>query len=343
MPLSALRKSLQFAISGYLESGSQQSYSMARRLRGERPAKIYPEYLACRKRSRSGPSNSGGAAAVFFLELEPSIATLVNRESFNRPTMPIAIPFRFRRLDAVCLLGILCLAPAAWTLPLHRRPKAPARVQQSRHLGHRGRYLSAHRVLPSNPAPVPAKITFRDGQLTVRASNSELSQILTRVATISGMTVDGSIGSARIFGQYGPGNPSKVLVSLLAGSKINFVMVGNTPSGVPRQLLLSSQSATPPTNQVSAPPTSSASSGTGFVRPANPGPQPNFDQQGTSGSPNNNGNTPAQQPLGPGAVPNPPPPPSPDAQTRARQNLLRLQQMQQQVQRQAQHLNSPQP
>lgn len=96
-----------------------------------------------------------------------------------------------------------------------------------------------------------AEVSLRDRRLTIEANNSDLAQILRDVAAKSGMAIDGlgadrTEDDARVFGVYGPGNPSDVLTELLAASGYNFAMVGNTPDGAPRQLLLSPRSNNPP-------------------------------------------------------------------------------------------------
>ena len=54
---------------------------------------------------------------------------------------------------------------------------------------------------------------------------------------IEGLQAD-SKGDQRVFGSYGPGVPRDVLSDLLNGSGYNVMMLGVTPSGVPRELAL---------------------------------------------------------------------------------------------------------
>lgn len=86
--------------------------------------------------------------------------------------------------------------------------------------------------------PHPARILLTGGQLSVNAENSSLSQILEAVESTSGMTVEGLGKDQRVFGDYGPGDPREVLSSLLDGAGYNFLMVGATDSGAPRQIVL---------------------------------------------------------------------------------------------------------
>jgi hypothetical protein len=150
----------------------------------------------------------------------------------------------------------------------------------------------------------PATVTLKGGILTVEADNSDLSQILQDVAKVSGMTVEGSIKNARVFGNYGPRNPSDVIRELLTGSGYNFIMLGVTNEGTPRQLLLSLKSGD--------------SLGV-TVPPQNP--------TAVTQSEGSDANPDTQEKLGPGAIINVPPAPPEDPEERTRQNLQRLEQM----------------
>lgn len=95
--------------------------------------------------------------------------------------------------------------------------------------------------------PQPAVIQLKDGKLSIEASNSGLDDILHAVAAKSGMHIEGLDRDYRVFGQYGPANPREVLSELLSDSGLNIVMIGATPDGAPKQLLLSSRGDAPPT------------------------------------------------------------------------------------------------
>ena len=113
---------------------------------------------------------------------------------------------------------------------------------------------------PAHAAAGPATVTLKNRELTVDAKNSDLGQILHRVAALSGMTIHGLGQTTRIFGVYGPGNPSDVLANLLDGSGYNFVMAGRTADGAPRELVLTVKNnaplpaPTPPPVAVATPP-----------------------------------------------------------------------------------------
>lgn len=54
------------------------------------------------------------------------------------------------------------------------------------------------------------------------------------------------VGDQRIFGSYGPGAPRDVLSELLNGSGYNVMMLGETPSGAPRELTLTARAGEAP-------------------------------------------------------------------------------------------------
>jgi hypothetical protein len=86
-------------------------------------------------------------------------------------------------------------------------------------------------------------VTAAKNQLTVKADNSSLTQILHQVSSATGMRLDGLSGDERVFGSFGPGAPRDVLTTLLNGTSYNIVMVGDLPNGAPRELVLSSRAA----------------------------------------------------------------------------------------------------
>jgi hypothetical protein len=160
-------------------------------------------------------------------------------------------------------------------------------------------------------------VSLKDGKLTIDANNSDLGQILRDVAAVSGMTIDGLGKSPRVFGAFGPGNPSDVLTELLSGSGYGFMMTGGTPGSAPRQLLLIAQNN-------DAPPLAPAGESTAPPAPAN---------SDTDVPANSDTNVPDE--LGPGAIAHVPPSErqaptennSEQDQDRVQNNLDRLQQI----------------
>ncbi len=106
----------------------------------------------------------------------------------------------------------------------------------------------------------PPEVQFHQGQLTIRASNSTLGDILRAVRKETGASVDvpGNV-TERVVGQFGPGPARDVLASLLNGSHFNYVLLGSAqnPFALERVILtsqsgindLSFQQASAPTPQ----------------------------------------------------------------------------------------------
>ncbi|QEE29579.1 hypothetical protein FTW19_17225 [Terriglobus albidus] len=143
------------------------------------------------------------------------------------------------------------------------------------------------------PAASPAAVRLNGGMLTVNADNSELRQVLQDISRESGMAIQGKVRDARIFGNYGPGEPSAVLTELLAGQGYNILMIGGGREGAPRQLLLTDRSN----------------------GPALPSPQPAIQNKAE------------RVELGPGAIAHPPPEAVDDPQMRTYLRDRKLQQM----------------
>lgn len=104
--------------------------------------------------------------------------------------------------------------------------------------------------------PTPPTVTYRNGQLSIQAQNSTLSQVLRAVQAQTGASVDlpGGASGERVVAQLGPGQPRDVLATLLNGSHFNYVILG-TPGnsgGVQKVILTTRQSGTgsPPVNPV---------------------------------------------------------------------------------------------
>lgn len=95
--------------------------------------------------------------------------------------------------------------------------------------------------------PQPARVTYFDGKLTIVATNSSLNQILRDIAHQTGMKITGGVTDERVFGQYGPAAPSKVLGDLLDGTGTNMLLL-HANGAAPAELVLTPRQggATPP-------------------------------------------------------------------------------------------------
>ncbi len=82
-----------------------------------------------------------------------------------------------------------------------------------------------------------AEVTYTAGQLFVSANNSSLNQILRDIAHATGMKLTGVVADERVFGQYGPAAPSKILRTLLDGTGSNMLLLEATRT-TPAELIL---------------------------------------------------------------------------------------------------------
>jgi hypothetical protein len=214
---------------------------------------------------------------------------------------------------ALCVGVVLCCAGVSAGQTNSSEPRSPV-VHPSSETGNKAtarkhRKISTSKQISTLPStssanPVPARVIFSKGALEVEANNSDLRQILGKIADVSGMTVDGPVKSVRVYGIYGPSNPRDVLTNLLTGLNYNFMMVGVNPEGFPRKLELTLRT-------------------TGGVPAAAAAPAPGAsDQQG-----NTDANASGEEQPGPGAIVDVPPPEPEDLEERTKQNLQRLQQM----------------
>ncbi len=104
---------------------------------------------------------------------------------------------------------------------------------------------SAHAA--AGPAIQPAQVAYTAGRLQVNAENSSLNQILREIGRLTGMKITGGVAEERVFGSYGPADPSVVLSALLNGTGSN-MMVRFDATHRPAELVLTPRSggATPP-------------------------------------------------------------------------------------------------
>jgi hypothetical protein len=89
-----------------------------------------------------------------------------------------------------------------------------------------------------------AQVTFVNGELFVSASSSSLNQILRDIARETGMKITGAVNDERVFGQYGPAAPAKILGELLEGTGSNMLLVHAT-AAAPAELILTPRHGDP--------------------------------------------------------------------------------------------------
>jgi hypothetical protein len=107
-------------------------------------------------------------------------------------------------------------------------------------------------------APTAPRVTFQNGQLTIDAANSTLSQVLRAVQSRTGASIDipSGAGNERVVAQLGPGQPRDVLNTLLNGSKFDYVIlgvIGGDPGAVQKVILTPRQGGATITAQSNTP------------------------------------------------------------------------------------------
>ncbi|WP_109485149.1 hypothetical protein [Occallatibacter savannae] len=197
---------------------------------------------------------------------------------------------------------------------------------------------------PVNDKPNPPSVVWDASGLRINASNSSLQQILSEVSTDTGTKVVGNVPDQRVFGSYGPGQASDVLLQLLQGSGYNVLLAGDLGQGAPSQIVLTprrggsanSSAGTNPQQQQQMQPQDQDDVETGDQQPE----QPEQPEETVPAIPP----TPQQMNQGqPGTGPNGPiRTPQEIMQEMQQRQLLQQQQMQQQMQQQQGNPTAPQ-
>ncbi len=93
---------------------------------------------------------------------------------------------------------------------------------------------------PEQMPPVPPKVIFQNGLLTVEATNSTLGDILNVIRTKAGIQFEGLQGAQdRVAAKLGPAPADTVLTTLLRGSHYDYLIIGRVdrPDIVQRVIL----------------------------------------------------------------------------------------------------------
>lgn len=92
-----------------------------------------------------------------------------------------------------------------------------------------------------------AQVAYTAGRLQIVADNSSLNQILREIGRLTGMKITGGVVEERVFGNYGPADPSTILSALLDGTGSN-MMLRFDSARRPEELVLTPRhgGATPP-------------------------------------------------------------------------------------------------
>jgi hypothetical protein len=174
-------------------------------------------------------------------------------------------------------------------------------------------------ILPANQPPNRARVSWDGRGLEIEAANSSLNQILHQVAAETGAKLEGLTQDQRVFGSYGPGPGSDVLLKLLDGSGYNLLMIGGRDTGTLLKIVLSARS--PASRQMAANNPNRSNS-----EQLEPEPQPNYPPEPPSPQP-------VQNPFGNGEPPR-------DPLQFMQEILQRQQKIDEQNQQQNQQINS---
>src|SRR5882757_2755321 len=149
-------------------------------------------------------------------------------------------------------------------------------------------------LTPSQRPPQRAQVTYADGTLSISADNASLNQILRQIAGDTGIKITGGVAEERVFGHYGPDNPTQVLAALLEGTGSNMILVHHD-GGAPSELILTPRQGGP------TPPNPNAAA---FNNRSEPDEAPSQSMQPPpSAPPHRNPVIPPSNPGGPGASP----------------------------------------
>ncbi|HVI06638.1 MAG TPA: hypothetical protein VM711_11160 [Sphingomicrobium sp.] len=113
---------------------------------------------------------------------------------------------------------------------------------------------------PEQGPSSPPEVSFQNGQLTIVARNSTMSDVLNAVKQKTGAAVDmPTVSSERVVGRFGPGAARDVMAQLLNGSHYDYVLVGSPadPGALEKVVLMARVSGPQPTPQ-SVPPVQAA-------------------------------------------------------------------------------------
>jgi hypothetical protein len=156
-------------------------------------------------------------------------------------------------------LGLWLAGPVlfAQNLVAPTAPQAAAPATTRHHKSHKSQKPLVLPPLPGGPLnqlpmdqtpPMPARVSYQDGLLTISAQNSTLGEILRDVRKLTGASIEipqGSGASERVVTHLGPGAPRDVLAGLLNGSAFNYVMLGSSsdPTAVSSVILTAKPSS----------------------------------------------------------------------------------------------------
>lgn len=212
-----------------------------------------------------------------------------------------------------------------------QRPGAPnpypqAGQQQPPQAGQQQPATQAVDPPPTTPA-TPPEVSYRDGMLTVQASNSTLNSVVAAIRNKTGIEFEGWENVPdRVVLSLGPAPAGEVLSAIFSGSRFDFVAVGRPDSpGIVQRVILTSKNQPGATTAQQRP----VQQNTGQEGDD----EDNADDQGSGGDPQD---VAAQPPAPPQTQPQPQPQPENQQPKTPDQLLQELQEMRKQQEQQQQ-------
>ena len=137
------------------------------------------------------------------------------------------------RFKPTSFLFLVCMLPVVAGAQHTKKPvaKTPSKATSVAPAAQQSAAAPLQPVAPPTPEQGPSsppEVTFREGQLTITARNSTLSDVLNAVKQKTGASVEmPATSSERVVGQFGPGAPRDVMAQLLNGSHFDYVLLGS--------------------------------------------------------------------------------------------------------------------
>ena len=146
-----------------------------------------------------------------------------------------------RFLVILTMAALLNLPTTNWAQdnPVQERPTAAGPAEAS--------------VTLDEMSPGQVIVTYQDGELTIKARNAPLLEVLRKVCSEIGAEFDSSAGSSEpIFADLGPGPAREVLSSFLSGSRFNYAMQASAedPNVLARLIIFPKTGSSHPQKQV---------------------------------------------------------------------------------------------
>jgi len=171
----------------------------------------------------------------------------------------MTLSWRKTVLVVTSLLGVLTCSAAAQTRAVQTAGRsAPPQVRKATRAGRKQpapkppaapeTQPPSVPLTPEQMPPVPPQVTYRNGLLTIIATNSTLADILRAVSVNTGANVDApaQLTGERVAARIGPGAPREVLSDLLRGPRFDYILIG--PDGDPnavRNIILTPNQSSP--------------------------------------------------------------------------------------------------